>query len=386
MRRRKNATFSLDELLIVSISLATITGLVVGFFIPRFSETNDVVNTMKKIEKEYYGKIDKNELSDAAINGMMNYLNEKHSTYMDDEDVQELNSKLDSSYEGIGVVIYTSDKGVTIYSVYEDTPAAKAGLKAGDIIVKVDDKKITKESDLYETKALIAAKKNTNITVKRGKKELTFKVDVKTLEAPVAIKKEFKSGNKRIGYIYLQSFAVQSYSQVKKLLEALEKEKLDGLIFDVRSNTGGYLDSCKDILALFEHKGSVLFSIEGKKEVVKYYDENDEERTYPMVVLIDSRTASSAEALAISLKENYGAILVGNTSYGKGTVQKTSSLSDDTMIKYTYAKWYSPLGNSIDGKGITPGVEVNLTMKYALNPTDNNDDQLKKAIDILSKN
>ena len=385
MKKRKNATFSLKELMIVSISLSIITGLIVGFFIPHFSESNDVVTTMKKIQKEYYGQIDMNKLSDAAINGMMNYLNEKHSIYLDSEDKEELNSKLDSSYNGIGMVIYKGEKGITVYSVYENSPAAEAGIKPGDIITSINDQKLTSEADALDAKDMIQKAKTVKIKVKRGKKEKTFNVTVKTLEAPVAIKKEFKSGNKRIGYIYLETFAKQSYGQVRDLLKELEKEQLDGLIFDVRSNTGGYLDSCMEILSMFEKKGSILFSIEGKKANTKYYDETDEERTYPMVVLIDGKTASSAEALAISLKENYGAIIVGNKSYGKGTVQKTSSLKDDTMIKYTYAKWYSPLGNSIDGTGITPGVEVNLTLKYANNPIDNNDDQLKKAIDILSK-
>lgn len=381
---RKKATFTLLELLIVSVSLATITGLIVGFFIPRFSDTNEVDDTMNKIIKDYYGTIDKQELSDAAIKGMMDYLNEKHSKYLSEDETIELNKKLDSSYEGVGITIYKTEEGILVNSVYDDTPAKEAGIKPGDIITNINDVEVTKEMSLDDAKNLIKDKKEVTFKIKRNNKIKEIKVKVKTLEAPVAIKKIFESNNKKIGYIYLETFAKQSYNQVKELINSLDKENIDGLIFDVRSNTGGYLDSAKDILSIFERQDSVLFKIQDKNDSTDLIDTTSESKDYPIVVLIDGATASAAEVLALSLKENNGAIIVGTKSYGKGTIQKTSSLKDDSMIKYTYAKWLSPEGNSIDGIGITPGIEVKLTIEYAMNPIDNNDTQLKKAIEILS--
>ena len=141
----------------------------------------------------------------------------------------------------------------------------------------------------------------------------------------------------------------------------------------------------EETLELFIKKGKVLYSLEEKSNKTIIYDESNEKRTYPIVVLIDNASASASEILASSLKESYGAVLVGVNTYGKGKVQQTSTLNDDSMVKYTTAKWYTPNGNSIDEIGIKPGVYVELTEKYANNPSDETDDQLQKAIDVVSK-
>ena len=157
------------------------------------------------------------------------------------------------------------------------------------------------------------------------------------------------------------------------------------MIFDVRSNTGGYLTSVTEILNLFLKKGHLMYSLEEKDKKKMYYDTTKEEYDKDVVVLIDRKTASASEILASSLKESYGATIVGTTSYGKGKVQNTYKLSKDTMLKYTTAKWYTPSGNSIDEVGITPGIYVTLGKEYVLNPSDETDTQLQKAVDLLTQ-
>ena len=228
-------------------------------------------------------------------------------------------------------------------------------------------------------------KKEINISVKRDDEEKNFKVAIKTIEKPVVTRKVFTKNGKKVGYIYLSSFTENSANQVKTALKELDNEKIDSLIFDVRSNTGGYLTSVTDILNMFLKKGHVLYSLEEKDKKQTYYDTTKEEYDKDVVVLIDRKTASASEILASSLKESYGAIVVGTTSYGKGKVQNTYRLTKDTMLKYTTAKWYTPLGNSIDEVGITPGVYVTLDKKYAKNPCDDTDNQLQKAIEILTQ-
>ena len=281
--------------------------------------------------------LNKDELESAAIDGMMNYLDEKYSSYLKADETTNLDSKLDGSYEGIGIEISKIDEKIKIVNVYENTPAGVAGLKSGDIIVKIDDIKIDASSSIETVLSLVKDKKEINISVKRDDEEKNFKVAIKTIEKPVVTRKVFTKNGKKVGYIYLSSFTENSANQVKTALKELDNEKIDSLIFDVRSNTGGYLTSVTDILNMFLKKGHVLYSLEEKNKKQTYYDTTKEEYDKDVVVLIDRKTASASEILASSLKESYGAIVVGTTSYGKGKVQNTYRLTKNTMLKYTTA-------------------------------------------------
>lgn len=381
--------FKLNEVIIITLSFSVIFSFLTGYFIYRkyngnSTNTNDIIKTYNKILDTYYEEVDKNALADSAIDGMMNYLNEKYSEYLDKDSALSLNDKLDGSYKGIGIQIGKRNNIIQIINVFIDTPAEKAGLQAGDVIKVIDGEDVSKYQ-LSKLVELIQDKDTTTMLVERNGKELEFKINIKEIDNPVVTYSIFNRNDKKIGYIYLSSFSKSSYDQIKKSLNNLEKQEIDSLIFDVRGNTGGYLNSVTDILELFIKKGKVLYSLEEKSNKTIIYDESNEKRTYPIVVLIDNASASASEILASSLKESYGAILVGVNTYGKGKVQQTSTLNDDSMVKYTTAKWYTPNGNSIDEIGIKPGVYVELTEKYANNPSDETDDQLQKAIDVVSK-
>lgn len=386
--KKRHVSYSFSELLIVTLVVSLVISSVVGFVVFKIVGNTSLLKveaTYDKIKNEYYKSFNKDELESAAIDGMMNYLDEKYSSYLKADETTNLDSKLDGSYEGIGIEISKIDEKIKIVNVYENTPAGVAGLKSGDIIVKIDDIKIDASSSIETVLSLVKDKKEINISVKRDDEEKNFKVAIKTIEKPVVTRKVFTKNGKKVGYIYLSSFTENSANQVKTALKELGNEKIDSLIFDVRSNTGGYLTSVTDILNIFLKKGHVLYSLEEKNKKQTYYDTTNEEYDKDVVVLIDRKTASASEILASSLKESYGAIVVGTTSYGKGKVQNTYRLTKNTMLKYTTAKWYTPLGNSIDEVGITPGVYVTLDKNYAKNPCDDTDNQLQKAIEILTQ-
>ena len=386
--KKRHVSYSFSELLIVTLVVSLVISSVVGFVVFKIVGNTSLLKveaTYDKIKNEYYKSFNKDELESAAIDGMMSYLNEKYSSYLKADETTNLDSKLEGSYEGIGIEISKIDEKIKIVNVYENTPASVAGLKSGDIIVKIDDIKIDASSSIETVLSLVKDKKEINISVKRDGEEKNFKVAIKTIEKPVVTRKVFTKNNKKVGYIYLSSFTENSANQVKTALKELDNEKIDSLIFDVRSNTGGYLTSVTDILNMFLKKGHVLYSLEEKNKKQTYYDTTKEEYDKDVVVLIDRKTASASEILASSLKESYGAIVVGTTSYGKGKVQNTYRLTKNTMLKYTTAKWYTPLGNSIDEVGITPGVYVTLDKNYAKNPCDDTDNQLQKAIKILTQ-
>lgn len=386
--KKRHVSYSFSELLIVTLVVSLVISSVVGFVVFKIVGNTSLLKveaTYDKIKNEYYKSFNKDELESAAIDGMMNYLDEKYSSYLKADETTNLDSKLEGSYEGIGIEISKIDEKIKIVNVYENTPAGVAGLKSGDIIVKIDDIKIDASSSIETVLSLVKDKKEINISVKRDDEEKNFKVAIKTIEKPVVTRKVFTKNGKKVGYIYLSSFTENSANQVKTALKELDNEKIDSLIFDVRSNTGGYLTSVTDILNMFLKKGHVLYSLEEKNKKQTYYDTTNEEYDKDVVVLIDRKTASASEILASSLKESYGAIVVGTTSYGKGKVQNTYRLTKNTMLKYTTAKWYTPLGNSIDELGITPGVYVTLDKNYAKNPCDDTDNQLQKAIEILTQ-
>jgi C-terminal peptidase prc len=168
-------------------------------------------------------------------------------------------------------------------------------------------------------------------------------------------------------------------------IKHLENKNIEGLIIDVRNDTGGYLSSVTDISSLFLKKGKVIYQLEDDKNKEKIKDTTKEHREYPVAVLINSASASASEILAVSLKESYGAYVVGTNSYGKGTVQITNDLSSGGMIKFTIQKWLSPEGNWINDIGVEPTHFVELNETYYDNPSKENDNQLQKAIEVINK-
>ncbi len=337
----------------------------------------DFLNTYTEVVNNYYEEIDQDKMIEAALEGMMDFLEDNYSIYLDKEQTDNLNQSLDGSYTGIGVIAL----GNVVTSVYKDSPAEAAGIKANDEIIEVNGNEINLDNYTKLSEYLKKDEENT-VVVKRDGKKLSFKVDVTDVEIPSTIDDVIysKDQKNKIGYIGLMGFTAHSIDDFQESLIRLEnEEQIDSLIIDLRDNTGGYLNSAYDIASIFLDKDKVIYSLENKDGTKVFRDETKESKKYKVIVLINSNTASAAEVLASALKDSYGATIVGSLSYGKGTVQ-TVKYNDDTMIKYTSAKWLRPNGDCVDGIGITPDYEEYIERKENIIY----DKPLDRAIQLLS--
>lgn len=345
-------------------------------------EFQEFLNTYEDIKENYYEEIDEGEMLNAGIKGMIDYLGDKYSVYMDEEETEEFNEQVEGKYVGIGTeIMQLEDGSVVVSNPFEGSPAAKAGLQAGDVIIRVNDTDVTGKTS-SEVSNLIkkSADSTVNITVRRDDEEKTFTIERETIEIESVDSSVFDVNDKKVGYIYISIFAANTYQQFEQALEDLEKDGIDSLVIDVRSNSGGYLDCVTEIASLFLGKGKVIYQLDTKGIVEKVYDETKTKRDYPIAVLINSSSASASEILAASLKESYGAEVVGVNSYGKGTVQRAYQLENGATVKYTIQKWLTPDGNWINEVGVEPTLRVEMNVDYYQNPSDETDNQLQEAL------
>ena len=318
---------------------------------------------------------------------MINYLDDPYATYFDGTNSTTFNQTLEGNYEGIGVEVTSDNNKVKVTKVFDDTPAKKAGIKVGDYITKVNGES-TEGKTLSEVVSSIknAKSKDVEITITRDNQEKVLKVTRMTVDMPYTSSKVYEQNGKKIGYLKIEMFSNNIGKQVKKELTSLEKQKIDKLVIDVRDNPGGYLTQVTDILSLFMTKKDVIYQLQTKDKKQKVYGISSKATyKYPVTVIINENSASASEILASAFKETYGAEVVGVNSYGKGTVQKTGDLNNGDTIKYTVQKWLTPKGTWINEKGVTPTKEVKLELADGKTLTEDNDTQLKAAIELASK-
>ena len=346
---------------------------------------DSLYETYDTIMSEYYKDVDSDKLIEGAINGMLESLDDEHTMYFDKKSKEEFDSELSGNYYGIGAQIQlTSDETIKITKVFDDSPAKKAGLKEEDVFVSVDGTSVKGKSATEVANMLKSdSVKTSTIVVKRNYKELTFKVTKENITLFSVSSEMLDNNGKNVGYLSVSIFGQKTYSQFKDALTKLEKQDMDSLIIDLRGNTGGYLSTVTNMLEEFIDKGNVIYQIQSSSGVKQYKTVKASEKKYKIVVLIDGGSASASEIMSAAMKEVYGATLVGQTTYGKGTVQTTKNLSNGSMIKYTIEKWLTPSGKNIDKEGIKPDYEVELGDSYKNNPTKENDAQLQKALDLL---
>ena len=392
----KKEGFSYPEMVIIMI-IAILFGFLIGNVVSFTkkettnssvpSELKEFVDTYNDIVNNYYDKVNKEELIDAGIKGMINYLDDPYATYFDGTSSTNLNQTLEGNYEGVGIEVTLDNNKVKITKVFADTPAKKAGIKVGDYITKVNGESVEGKS-LSDVVSLIknAKNKEVEITITRDNQEKAMKVTRTTVDMPYTSSKVYEENGKKIGYLKIEMFSNNITKQVKKELESLKKKNIDKLVIDVRDNPGGYLTQVTEILSLFMTKKDVIYQLQTKNNKEKVYSTSSKATySYPVVVLINENSASASEILASAFKETYGAEVVGVNSYGKGTVQKTGDLNNGDTIKYTVQKWLTPKGNWINEKGVTPTKEVKLELKENEPLTEDNDNQLKAAIELASK-
>ena len=393
---KEKESYSFDEVFSITIfslllgvlacfSVLTILNKGKNYFVLS-KELAKFVDAYDAIVNNYYKEVDKDKLVESAINGMVSSIGDEYTSYSDKDVTDNFNETVNGKYMGIGALIMKNEKDLVIYKVFEDSPSYRAGLKDGDIILKLDDKD-TKVMSVNDIASIVKNddNKEVKLLVKRGEENLDITIVKDMVELPVVSGKVINHNDKKIGYISLSIFSSVASEQFNKELVKLEKEGISGLVIDVRGNSGGYLTTVTDIVSYFLKKGDIIYKLEVNDKVTVRKDKTKESRDYPVAVLIDKNSASASEILASSIKESYNGYVVGTNSYGKGTVQQTLVLSDGSMIKYTIEKWLTPLGNWINEEGVIPTNYVELSSEYLNNPVFENDNQLNKALELVSK-
>ena len=347
-------------------------------------ELNEFLDTYTEILNEYYEEIPENELLEAGVKGMIGYLGDPYSVYMDKDTSIAFNEKINGEYVGIGTeIIQYSDGKIEFNDVYEDGPAYEAGIRVKDILIKVDDTDIS-DKTLSEVSSLVKGKSGSKvkITVLRDDEEKTFEVKRKSIDITSVTSDIIEYKNSKVGVLTISLFAANTDLQFEKELKELEKKKIDSLIIDVRGNSGGYLNVVSDILSHFIKKGELLYQLKTKDEIEKIYDKTEDKRNYKVAVLVNGGSASASELLASCMKDTYKAYTVGTVTYGKSKVQKTQDLSNGATIKFTFQEWLMPSGESVGGKGMEPEYVV----PYESNDTEHEyDSQMQKALDLLTE-
>ncbi|MBW2486425.1 MAG: S41 family peptidase [Deltaproteobacteria bacterium] len=339
-------------------------------------------DVIELIEKEYVDKVESKELIEKAIQGMLSSL-DPHSTLMPPEAFEDLQIDTKGKFTGIGIHITMRDGFVTVISPIEDTPADRAGIIAQDRIIKVDGKQV---KDLREAVNMMRGPKGTKVLVtivRQGEKEpLDFELvrDVIPIVSVKAI--ELKPG-----YVYIR-LSQFSGSTTKELEEALHKMEsgdvpVKGLVLDLRNNGGGLLNQAIQVTDLFLDDGKIL-SIEGRnKKNTKVYmaTPDTETRKYPLVVLINAGSASASEIVAGALQDQKRALILGTTSFGKGSVQTVETLRDGSGVKLTIARYFTPNGRSIQAKGIEPDIVL---QHRRIDPSESQEEGLLKEKDLAN--
>lgn len=318
----------------------------------------------KKIEKmidQYYlysDDVKQEDLEDAVYAGFLSALNDPYTVYYNEEETKEIKESTSGEYSGIGAAMMQNVQTgeITITTVYEDSPAEKAGLLEGDILYQVDDHKI-EDQDTSEVVSWIKGEEGTEVKLS------VYRGEDREEHTLTAVREK-----------------IQSQTVEHEMKEDLEAQGMEGLVIDLRNNPGGNLDTVVEMLKLILPEGRIV-SIKDKYGNEETYDcDGKHEFQKPLAVLVNGYSASASEIFAGAVKDYGIGTLVGTTTYGKGIVQELFSFEDDTMIKITTAEYFTPSGENIHKKGIQPDVEVEYTYDAA-NPT--SDNQLQKALDVV---
>lgn len=373
-------TGALLTLLVVSLAACGLQHINEGII---SSDTETKLSYLKKlIDETYLHDVKEKDLNEGIYKGYVEGLGDQYSAYYDKKETKELTESLDGSFSGIGAVM-TQDASsgvITITRVYDDSPAKKAGIKAGDVLYRVEEKTVTGK-DLDKVVSWIKGKKGTkvNLTLLRGTNSDKIKVtatrDVINVETV-----KYKVLENQIGYISISEFDSVTGAQFAKALKQLQKKNIEGLVVDLRNNPGGSLSTVCDILDSILPKGLIVYTKDknGKKE--EYTSDEKHRLNLPMSVLVNGQSASASEIFAGAVQDYGKAEIIGTQTYGKGVVQNLFDLKDGTCVKLTTSEYFTPKGRNIDSKGITPDVKI----EYKYNAKDPKaDNQLDKAVSVV---
>ena len=368
--------------------------ILLAIFFARESNANQTDNLYKKLDlfsdvletlnNEYVDQVDENKVLDAAINGMLQSL-DPYSSYMSPENFRNMNAETKGEFGGLGIEITMQAGLVKVISPIEGTPADKAGIKAGDFIIRINDTQV-KGLNLFEAVSMMRGKVGTkiNLVIRRENidDELKFTLTrgiIKIREVSAEVKLN------SIGYIRLRAFNQKSHNQLKEKIKSFKSKRLNGYILDLRNNPGGLLSQAIKISDMFLDSGEIVSTKGRDKTDIKIFNakKGDIIDGLPLIVLINKGSASASEIVSGALKDHKRAIILGETSFGKGSVQSIIPLTNRGALRLTTAKYYLPSGSSISEVGVTPDITVKEKDKKEFRINTDTDNQLKYAINLL---
>ncbi|WP_288633814.1 S41 family peptidase [uncultured Megamonas sp.] len=365
-------------LLIAIISSISTLGLIyyaLGFNEQGFSNLMRFITAYRFIETKYVNDTDDVKLIDGAIDGMVKSLNDPHSNYLSPKMYKTLMEQTEGSFTGIGVVMgMDNEQKIHIVGIMENSPGQKAGLQEGDEILAVDGVPVTQMA-FDEVAAHVRGQAGTDVvlTIMRDNANQDITITRDNIKLKTV---GHKMLDNNIGYIQIVSFSEDTANEFNEAYNDLKNQGMKALVLDLRNNPGGLLTTCVEIAKKLVPKGEIV-SIVDKQGNKETYSSSLEAPEYPLVVLINKNSASASEILSGAIQDTKTGTIIGNTSYGKGSVQTILPMFEDDAVKLTIAKYYTPSGRSIDGTGITPDIEINLDENAT------SDTQLDKALEVL---
>jgi carboxyl-terminal processing protease len=345
----------------------------------------------ENIERFYDGEINEDELVDGAIKGMTNSLEDPYTVYMNESDYKTFVEGVEGKYEGIGLQVGVKDDKIVVLTVFEDSPASKAGVLSGDTIENVAGTDVT-GNDLDKAVSLMRGEKGTKVEVTFDRKTTglyTVNIERDAIKINTVTSEMI---NDKVGLIRISVFENETSNEFEEHLKKLQSEGMTGLILDLRGNPGGWLHECVNVVSNFIPKDDLIVSTIDKYENKEVENSNGGLAIgVPLVVLIDGGSASASEILAGAVRDYKIATLIGEKSFGKGIVQSVLDkniygFGDGTALKVTTSKYYTPNGENIHKIGISPDIEVIYPEELKTQEYDrNNDPQFQKAIDVIEE-
>ncbi len=377
-----------DNILLALLTLVLILGL--SFTAPIQAENDldeeiyehatmeNLESIMNVIQNYYVEDVTEEELLKSAIEGMLQEI-DRYSNYMTEEEYLEMQEEMEGEYGGIGIIITMRDGRLTIVSPISNTPGDEAGLQAEDVIIEVEGES-TEDMTQQRAVDMMRGEPGTDVTITVERRDEVFEVEITRAQIDIPIIEEEKHLDGRIGYISINQFLQETSDLLAETVSEMERDGVEALILDLRSNPGGILQESVEVSSIFADEGTVL-SIKQRDGQEHIYQVNDNRMTtdLPVLVLVNRGSASASEIVAGFIRDTERGVLLGNTTFGKGTVQSVFPMEDGSALRLTTARYYTSGENMIDEEGIDPTYLV----EYEDDPIEEEDLQLDEAIKVV---
>ncbi|HEX8119648.1 MAG TPA: S41 family peptidase [Solirubrobacteraceae bacterium] len=346
-----------------------------------------VDEALSRVHDDYYREVGKGELADEAIRGTVKSLDDPFSNYFDAKEYKRFREVTDARFSGIGVTVTQVEEGLRIGQVYAKSPARRSGLRAGDVILAADGKKLAGKPEEAATQLVKGPKGTTvTLTIRRGARRFDRRVQRAEISVPVVSSKRRSVAGKKLAYVRLEGFSSGAHAELYKAVRAAEKDKVRGIVFDLRGNPGGLVDEARLVASAFLRDGEIV-TTRGRsvdEQVYRATGDPVAPKT-PLVVLVDRSSASASEIVAGALQDRGRAKLVGTRTFGKGVFQEVVELDEGGALDITVGQYFLPSGRNLGGKGTARGKGLKPDVAAKDDPkTPKRDEALDRAYDVLA--